>query len=230
MNNTDKVTAYINDARAIGIEILPPDVNESLFLFNVIENNIRFGMGAVQNVGAGPVEAIIKEREENGPFESFIDFCERVSMKSVNGRVLESLIKVGAFDDCEEMNRKTLIENLDTIIAHAKKRQEEKLAGQVNLFDMGGSFEETKEEMLNLAKVDDFEEKEKLGYEQQLLGVFVSGHPLEKYEDILKELTSMPIAGFTICRIWRSLNLIFRDPKSNNDPSKRNMTIAGLLD
>lgn len=229
MNNTDKVTAYINDAREIGVEILPPDVNESLYLFNVIEKNIRFGMGAIKNVGAGPVEAIIKEREESGPYTGFIDFCERVSMKSVNGRVLESLIKVGAFDDCEKMNRKTLLENLDTIIAHAKKKQEEKLAGQVNLFDMGGAFEETKEEMLNISEVDDFEEKEKLGYEQELLGVFVSGHPLEKYEEILKELVSMPIADIHDLPQMAKPEFDFRDPKRNKDPSRRTMTIAGLI-
>lgn len=229
MNNTDKITTYINDARENGIEILPPDVNESLYLFNVIENNIRFGMGAIKNVGAGPVEAIIKEREENGPFEGFIDFCERVSMKSVNGRVLESLIKVGAFDDCERMNRKTLLENMDIIIAHAKKKQEEKLAGQVNLFDMGGAFEETKEEMLNISEVDEFEEKEKLGFEQQLLGVFVSGHPLERYEEILKELVSRPISWIHEQETMAKPEFDFRDPKRNRDPSKRNMTIAGLI-
>lgn len=229
MNNTDKVTAYINDARSEGIEILPPDVNESLFLFNVIENKIRFGMGAIKNVGGGPVEAIIKEREENGPFTGFIDFCERVSMKSVNGRVLESLIKVGAFDECEKMNRKTLLENMDTVIAHAKKKQEEKLAGQVNLFDMGGSFEETKEEMLNIAETDDFDEKEKLGYEQELLGIFVSGHPLDKYGDILKELVSMPVADIHDLPQMAKPEFDFRDPKRNKDPSKRNMTIAGLI-
>lgn len=229
MNNTDKVTAYINDARETGVEILPPDVNESLYLFNVIENKIRFGMGAIKNVGEGPVEAIIKEREENGAFTGFIDFCERVSMKSCNNRVLESLIKVGAFDDCEKMNRKTLLENLDLIVAHAKKKQEEKLAGQVNLFDMGGAFEETKEEMLNVGIVDDFEEKEKLGYEQELLGIFVSGHPLQKYEELLKELVSMPISDIQDLPQMPKPEFDFRDPQRNKDPSRRNMTIAGLI-
>tara|TARA_Y100000780_G_scaffold226709_1_gene241245 strand:+ start:69792 stop:73454 length:3663 start_codon:yes stop_codon:yes gene_type:complete len=229
MSNTDKVTAYINDARDMGIEILPPDVNESLYLFNVIENKIRFGMGAIKNVGEGPVEAIIAEREANGPYESFIDFCERVSMKACNNRVLESLIKVGAFDDCEKMNRKTLLENLELIVSHAKKKQEEKLAGQVNLFDLDGGFEETKEEMLNVNIVDDFDEKEKLGYEQELLGIFVSGHPLQKYEELLKELVSMPIKDIHDLPQMAKPEFDFRDPKRNKDPSKRNMTIAGLM-
>ncbi len=229
MNNTDKVTAYINDARENGIEILPPDVNESLFLFNVLENNIRFGMGAIKNVGEGPVKAIIEEREANGPFKGFIDFCERVSMKSVNNRVLESLIKVGAFDECEKLNRKTLLENLDIVVAFAKKKQEEKAKGQVNLFDMVGAAEETREEMLNITETDDFDEKEKLGYEQQLLGIFISGHPLDKYADLIGELISMPISEIHSLPQMTKPDFDFRDPKRNNDPSKRNMTIAGII-
>lgn len=229
MNNTDKITAYINDARENGIEILPPDVNESLFLFNVLESKIRFGMGAIKNVGEGPVKAIIEEREANGPFEGFIDFCERVSMKSVNNRVLESLIKVGAFDDCEKMNRKTLLESLDIVVAYAKKKQDEKEKGQVNLFDMAGAAEETREEMLNITETDDFDEKEKLGYEQQLLGIFISGHPLDKYSELIGELVSMPISEIHSLPQMAKPDFDFRDPKRNNDPSKRNMTIAGII-
>ena len=229
MNNTDKVTMYINDAREIGIEILPPDVNESLFLFNVIENKIRFGMGAIKNVGSGPVEAIITERESNGPFTGFIDFCERVSMRSVNKRVLESLIKVGAFDDFEQMNRASLLENMETIVAYASKKQEEKSLGQANLFDMGES-EESKEEMLNLGEVSDFEDKEKLGYEQQLLGIYVSGHPLDKFGDILNELVSMPISEIHQLPKMAKPEFDFRNRGAQkNDPSKRNMTIAGMI-
>lgn len=229
MNNTDKITMYINDAREIGIEILPPDVNESLFLFNVIDNNIRFGMGAIKNVGEGPVEAIITEREANGPFQGFIDFCERVSMRSCNKRVLESLIKVGAFDDCEKLNRATLLENLELIVAYASKKQEEKALGQVNLFDMG-TTEESTEEMLHLNEVSDFEDKEKLGYEQQLLGIYVSGHPLDKFGDILIELTSMNIAEIHDLPQMVKPEFDFRNrDKKQFDPSKRNLTIAGMI-
>ena len=231
LNNTDKITMYINDARAHGIEILPPDVNESLYLFNVIGANIRFGMGAIKNVGLGPVNAIIEEREANGPFTGFIDFCERVSTKAINTRVLESLIKVGAFDECEKMNRKTLLENLETIVAYAKKKQEEKAAGQVNLFDMAmGDIGETKEEMLDIAEVSDFEDKEKLSYEQKLLGVYVSGHPLEKFGDIIKELVSMEIAEIQQLPKVAEPEFDFRNRDARkNDPSRRNLTIAGLI-
>jgi DNA polymerase-3 subunit alpha len=229
LNNTDKVTMYINDAREHGIEILPPDVNESLYLFNVIDSNIRFGMGAIKNVGEGPVNEIIRERTENGPFTSFIDFCERVSMKMVNTRVLESLIKVGAFDECESMNRRTLLENMEIVIAHAKKKQEEKSMGQVNLFDMGG-VEESTEEMLNLNQVEDFDDKEKLGYEAQLLGIYVSGHPLEKYAEVMKQLVSMPISEIQDIPTVARPEFDFRNRDQKKfDPSKRNMVVAGIV-
>ncbi len=135
--NTDKVTQYINDARSFNIDVLPPDVNESLWHFNVTpENHIRFGMGAVKNVGEQAVNALVKEREENGAFTGFIDFCERVDLKMINKRMIESLIKVGAFDSVESMNRKTLLENLELVVAHGQKIQEDKELGQTGLFDM----------------------------------------------------------------------------------------------
>ena len=228
MNNTDKITMYINDARENGIEILPPDVNESLFLFNVIDNNIRFGMGAIKNVGLGPVNAIIEEREANGPFKGFIDFCERVNMRACNKRVLESLIKVGAFDDCEKMNRATLLEHLELVVTYAQKKQEEKSLGQVNFFDLGESTESA-EEMLNIVEISDFEDKEKLNYEQELLGIYVSGHPLDKYGDILKELVSMPISEIHDLPQMAKPEFDFRDRERKRDPSRRNLTIAGLV-
>lgn len=230
MNNTDKVTMYINDSREVGIEILPPDVNESLFLFNVIDDKIRFGMGAIKNVGEGPVESIILERTKNGPFVGFIDFCERVSMRACNKRVLESLIKVGAFDDCEKMNRATLLEHLELIVSYAAKKQEERALGQVNLFDVAGDDQESTEEMLNLSEVTDFQDKEKLGYEQQFLGIYVSGHPLDKYGDILTELASMSISEIHGLAQMAKPDFDFRNRDAKkSDPSKRNLTIAGII-
>jgi len=230
MNNVEKITMYINDAREIGLEIHPPDVNESLFLFNVVGDNIRFGMGAIKNVGRNPVSEIIRVREESGPFTGFIDFCERVSMKAINKRVAESLIKVGAFDDCEKLNRKTLLENMETIMTHAQKKQAELLSGQVNLFDMAGSFQESKEEMLDVAEVSEFDDKEKLSFEHQLLGVYVSGHPLAKFGDILAELTSMSIAEVQQLAKIEAPEFDFKNPEARkNDPSKRNLTIAGII-
>lgn len=194
MNNTDKVTQYINDANEFKIDVLPPDVNESIWLFNVVNGNIRFGMGAIKNVGEGAVEAIIKERQENGNYTSFLDYLERVDLKSVNRRVTESLIKVGAFDQIEEMNRKTLLENLELFLSHAAKVQEEKLLGQVNLFAMDDTTDSSGRDRLEIEHVDDFDQKEKLGYEAELMGIYVSGHPLDSFQDIIRQLASMEIA------------------------------------
>ncbi len=197
LSNTDKVTMYINDAKSYGIEVLPPDVNESIWPFNVVNSNIRFGMGAVKNVGEGAVEEIIREREENGPYNGFIEFCERVNLKNVNKRVIESLIKVGAFDGIEKkLNRKTMLENMELILNHSSKRQEEKALGQVSLFDMGMSSQSSEDEnsMLDIDIVPDFQDKEKLSYEAQLMGIYVSGHPLDKFADIMGQLSSMSVS------------------------------------
>lgn len=195
LGSMDKITQYINDAKHFDIEVLPPDVNESLWPFNVVGKNIRFGMGAVKNVGQNAVEEIVRERTENGPFTGFINFCERVNLKVINTRVFESLIKVGAFDDCEKLNRKTLLENLEMILAYCKKRQEESALGLVSLFDMGdASVAQTAEANLDIQIVSDFDDLEKLAHEAELMGIYISGHPLDRYKNLMQELASMPIA------------------------------------
>ncbi|OUR96555.1 DNA polymerase III subunit alpha [Halobacteriovorax marinus] len=219
LSNTDKVTIYINDAKNYDVEVLAPDVNESLWLFNVIGNNIRFGMGAIKNVGEAAVLELVREREENGPFKGFIDFCLRVSLKSVNNKVIESLIKVGAFDECEEkLNRKTMLENSELVVTYAKKMQLEKELGQVNLFDMGGATEEDDStndpmKMLDIQMTNEFDDREKLSFENQLMGIYVSGHPLDRFRDIMGKLASMDIAAV--------------HDISGGD--KREMVLAGLI-
>jgi DNA polymerase III subunit alpha len=195
LSNSDKVTQYISDAKNYDIKVLPPDVNESLWLFNVVEGNIRFGMGAVKNVGESAVQELVREREENGPYTGFIDFCERVNLKQVNKRVIESLIKVGAFDGCETLNRRTLLENMELIVSYGQKKQEEKALGQVSLFDMGeGQSQAETHELLDIRASEDFDSIEKLSYEKALLGIFVSGHPLDRYSDVLRQLSSSNLA------------------------------------
>ncbi|MEE3078530.1 MAG: DNA polymerase III subunit alpha [Bdellovibrionota bacterium] len=196
LNNTDKVTIYINDAKKYGVQVLPPDVNESLWMFNVVDNNLRFGMGAIKGVGEGAVENIIAEREENGPYVGFIDFLERVDLKAVNKRVIEALIKVGAFDNIESsMNRKTMFDNMEFIVSYAQKKQKEKEIGQSNLFDMGsGTAEEEKATQLDLQVSEDYDDREKLLYEAELMGIYVSGHPLDRFQGIMEQMASMPIS------------------------------------
>jgi DNA polymerase-3 subunit alpha len=228
INNKEKITAYIQEAKDFGIDILPPDVNESLWLFNVIGLTIRFGLGAVKGVGETAVMDIVREREESGPFKGLVDFCERVNLKSVNKRVMESLIKVGAFDTCDKFNRKTLLDNLEFITAFAEKKQEEKLMGQISLFDIGGGVQ-SKEDQLNIAESEEFDEKQKLSLEAELLGIYVSGHPLMRFKDIMEKLTSMNMAQI------QDLPMVARPEGLNprmgdeNDPSKRSMVIAGMV-
>jgi DNA polymerase-3 subunit alpha len=213
LGSMDKVTQYISDAKHFDIEVLPPDVNESLWPFNVVGKNIRFGMGAVKNVGNNAVDEIVRERVENGPFTGLINFCERVNLKVINTRVFESLIKVGAFDNCEKLNRKTLLENLDTILAYCKKRQEETSLGLVSLFDMGGdSIAQTAEANLDIQEVRDFDDLEKLSHEAELMGIYISGHPLDRYKNLMEEMATMPIANVQ--------DFIGSD-------QKRSMTLAG---
>jgi DNA polymerase-3 subunit alpha len=228
INNKDKITAYIQEAKDFNIDILPPDVNQSLWLFNVIGNTIRFGLGAIKGVGEGAVDDIVRERTENGPFKGYVDFCERISLKSVNKRVMEALIKVGAFDSCEKFNRKTLLENMEFIVSFAEKKQEEKLMGQTSLFDMGDASQSS-EEQLNISESAEFDEKQKLSLEAELLGIYVSGHPLMRYKDIMSKLTSMNLAQ--IQELPTVLKPEGYNPKmkDENDPSKRSVIIAGMI-
>lgn len=215
LGSMDKITQYINDAKHFNIEVLPPDVNESLWPFNVVGTNIRFGMGAVKNVGQNAVEEIVRERTENGPFTGFLDFCERINLKVVNTRVFESLIKVGAFDSIEKLNRKTLLENLEMILAYCKKRQEEASLGLVSLFDLGGeSMSQTAESNLDIQEVRDFDDLEKLNHEAELMGIYISGHPLDRYKNLMKELSTMPIGHVQ--------DILGSD-------QKRTMTLAGKI-
>lgn len=215
LGSMDKITQYINDAKHFDIEVLPPDVNESIWPFNVVGKNIRFGMGAVKNVGQNAVEEIVRERTENGPFKGFLDFCERINLKVVNTRVFESLIKVGAFDNCEKLNRKTLLENLEMILAYCKKRQEESSLGLISLFDMGGdSMSQTAESNLDIQEVRDFDDLEKLSHEAELMGIYISGHPLDRYKNLMEELSTMPIANVQ--------DFLGSD-------QKRSMTLAGQI-
>ncbi len=216
LSNTEKITIYINDAKNYDIKVLAPCVNESLWLFNVVEENIRFGMGAIKGVGEAAVEEMVREREENGPFKGFVDFCERVNLKNINKRVLEALIKVGAFKDCEaKLNRKTMLENMEMIVSYANKKQEEKLLGQVNLFDMGGDDMPSMNgaDMLDIHHVDDFDDREKLLYEAELMGIYVSGHPLDRYQGVIEQMASMPISQI----------------QSFDGQGKRDMILAGMI-
>jgi len=180
-NNRDNIVKYISSCRDMGIGVLPPDINESFTDFSVAGDNIRFGLSAVKNVGSGAVDSIIFARTSEGKFTSFHDFCDRVDMYKVNKKVIESLIKCGAFDSLEK-NRCRLMEGYEDIALAAHKRNRDRINGQTSLFDQPGVEDTTQ---FDLPDVPEWEHDLILSYEKEMLGFYITGHPLLKFADRL---------------------------------------------
>ena len=179
IGNTDKVVQYINEARELDCEILPPDVNESGFKFTVVaDKRIRFGLGAVRNVGAGAIESIIAGRKE-GRYETLSDLVERIDLRLCNKRVVESLIAAGACDSLGG-HRKQLLEALETTLQEAQLKQADRDAGQESLF---GEMPAQEHRPAELPDVPPWTESERLAREKEVIGFFISGHPLERYRE-----------------------------------------------
>ena len=186
-DDTDRLAIEMTECKHMGIDVLSPDVNESFVEFAVVpnEHKIRFGMSAVKGVGVGAVEEVLRAREE-GAFSSVEDFAKRVSTSKFNRKAWESLIKSGAFDDMGD--RSDLLFNLDAITAFASKLQKEAASGQTDLFGMLGGEGLSVQSMLNLQKAPvQHTDKERLAWERELLGLYISAHPLDKYETYLSE-------------------------------------------
>lgn len=180
-DNTDRLSIEIAECERMGMEVLPPDINESFHEFAVVPQTgaIRYGLDAIKNVGRGAVEEIINERDSNGRYKDIADFASRINTRLANRKTLESLIKCGAFDQLES-NRQKLLVNLDNILSFASKIQKEKNDGQADLF--GGSIEPTLRPSLAWEEVaQDISEQDKLVWERELLGIFLSSHPLDKF-------------------------------------------------
>ncbi len=214
-DNLDKLVIYINEAKRMGIKVLPPDVNESFSNFTVTEKNqIRFGLLAIKNVGRAAVESIIVTRQKYGKFKDLFDFCQRIDHRAVNKKVLESLIKCGAMDKFGK--RAQMMNILEEAIEYGNEIQKAKNSKQMSLF--GGLIPAKKTGQ----KISDFEEWPKhqiLAFEKELLGFYITGHPLSKYEWLINSLRLNKIQDIT--------NYSGRLNYSN--PSK-NITVAGILD
>ena len=230
LGNLDKVPQYIDECKRLGIQILKPDINKSFENFTVefeemsstkrdnqiekdIQNDveekntkkeagkIRFGLGSIKNVGTVPVESIVKEREENGKYRSFTDFCERIADTQVNKKCIESLIKAGVFEEFEE-TRATLLASFEDIIDTIQSGKKKEFSGQVTMFDLGSKEEQKEKEkqkyQFNIK--EEFPERELLSMEKEMLGIYISGHPLEKYRNIISaktNITSMDLKEIT---------------------------------
>ncbi|RJQ51794.1 MAG: DNA polymerase III subunit alpha [Nitrospiraceae bacterium] len=183
MDNTAKVVTFIGECRDMGIEILPPDINESMREFKVVGNSIRFGLEAVKGVGSSAIDAVIETRSGKG-FDSFFDFCARADSRRVNKKVIESLIKAGAMDSFGR--RAQLMFNLSSVMDAAARFLKEKNSGQESMFGMQQS------DPLRMTEVEEWGEDTRLMMEKEALGFYITGHPLNKYRDKFAELSITP--------------------------------------
>jgi DNA polymerase-3 subunit alpha len=181
IDNTDKVVQYITTARSMGLEVLPPSASESRYKFTVVDDQrIRFGLGAIKGVGESAIRSIIEAREEK-PFESLFDFCQRIDLRLNNKRVLECLISSGALDEFGE--RGAMKTGLEAVLSEAQLRQREHDTGQESLF---GSTDSVERPEPQLPRVAPLTEAERLKDEKAVLGFYISGHPLERYRDLVE--------------------------------------------
>jgi DNA polymerase-3 subunit alpha len=188
VNNTDKVVLYINECKDHDIEVLPPDINESEKDFSVIEDRIRFGLAAVKNVGEAALDSIIEERNNDGPYVSLEDFCCRIDSRRVNRRVIESLIKAGAFDSYGA-KRSQLFAILDLALDQAQSAQRDKQSGQISLFGLLPESGQSNKTSIPLPDLPEWDKKKLLAAEKETVGFYITGHPLDNFRNDLKEIT-----------------------------------------
>ena len=196
MNNTDKVVRYISECRDHKIEVLPPDINESFKDFTVIDDRIRFGLAAVKNVGGSALDSIIEEREEGGQFTSLSDFCARVDSRRVNSRVIESLIKSGAFDSLGQ-KRSQLMASVDKAMEQAKAIQRDRQSGQMSLFAVAPESHKNETAAISMPDIPEWDEKQRLAYEKETVGFYITGHPLDDAIEEIKTIVTEDIPNLT---------------------------------
>jgi len=199
MGNTDRMPLYFAQCKAMGIRILPPDVNESDLNFTVVGRNVRYGLGAVKNVGHGAVEGILAARRRSGPFRSLQDFCERVDLRALNSRAIVCLIKAGACDSLGG-HRAQLLAALDTVIETASATQREREAGQSSLFDLAAAGPGQSPSFIlppsSLPDVPPWSSRETLQNEKEQVGFYISGHPLDEFEVDYRSFATSSIRRF----------------------------------
>ena len=194
MEHTAKITGYIMNCRQLGIEILPPDINEGEFRFTPHEGNIRYGLAAIKGVGKPVIDEIVAEREAGGPYRTLKDFCLRLSGKSVNRRTLESFIKAGALDSLPG-TRKQKMMIYTSVVDGVNQEKKNTMTGQMSLFDFAAP-EEKKELDVAMPDVGEYDKETILAFEKEVLGVYISGHPLEEYITLLERNITRTTADF----------------------------------
>ena len=193
LGNLDKAPIYIDECKRLNIQILKPEINKSYTKFTVEDGKIRFGLGGIKNVGFAVLDAIVKNRAENGPFKDLPDFCERMQNDSVNKKCIESLIKSGAMDEFNQ-TRATLLASFEDIVDSINTSSKHTLKGQITMFDMAMGSEEEQE--LDKIKykytiLNEYSEKELLSMEKEMLGLYITGHPLESLKNEIENQTNI---------------------------------------
>lgn len=208
--NTDKIVKDIAECREMGIKVLPPDVNESDLFFTVVGGDIRFGLAAVKNVGEAALQSVFAVRGEEGPFKGLLDFCKRADPRKVNRKVIESLILCGAFDSLGG-NRAQYLAYLDRAMDLAASAQRDRQSGQTSLFDLFAPAGSPAPDADELPDVEQLPPADELRAEKEVLGMFLSGHPLEDWSEILETYTNCGLADLS------------------NHPDKTVVTVGGMV-
>jgi DNA polymerase-3 subunit alpha len=191
MDNTDKVVVLIEDCHRMGLEVLPPDINRSIYKFSVPDDaQVLYGLGAIKGVGQSALEGIIEERKSNGPYKDLYDFCRRIDGRKVNKRVMEALVKAGALDKLGH-NRASLVASLPNAIQMAEQHQRNAQQGQDDLF--GSAVEEDAIAPVDSVEVPEWDEEQRLTLEKETLGLYLTGHPIDRYEKELRRFTDCPL-------------------------------------
>ena len=204
MENTDKLMRYIGDCRDMGLTIRAPDINDGRYSFAVSGEQLRFGLGAIKGVGQGAVTSMVKEREANGPYQSFFDLCERLDSRQVNRKVIESLIRSGALD-CLGMPRWDMLGNMVPVLEWAQRQQTDRQEGQINLFGTGTEGAAATAPKIDAAPA--WPNSEQLAHEKEALGFYFSSHPLMAVQDEWRRLASTTSRELADCHGGQSVTV-----------------------
>jgi DNA polymerase-3 subunit alpha len=214
LDNTAKISQYIEECKRMNIKVLPPCINKSFSGFTVDENSIRFGLVAIKNVGRNFIKELVSERNKNGNFISFMDFCERMSDKDLNKRMIESLIKCGAFD-CFNIYRSQLMQIYDKLLDTVIQKKKNNIKGQLSIFS---NFNEKSD--IEYPDIEEFPNENILMFEKEVMGLYLSGHPLEKYKDKLLNVCSTTV-GEILLKDDVETGIGFKDSET--------VTIGGII-
>ncbi len=217
---SDKISEYINECRDMGIQLLPPDVNKSYDSFTVEEDGIRFGLVAIKNIGRGFIQGVVREREANGPFASFKDFCERMYGSDINKRAVENLIRAGAFDSLGAY-RSQLIAVYEKLLDSVADSRRLNLEGQIDLFGMAAAVSQPHLAQIVLPNIPEYAPEEKMRQEREITGLYLSGHPMHAYRETARRAGAVGIASIHADFAQEGGPTVYRD--------EQRITVAGIV-